>query len=265
MIKSIVGAARELGKNPILLLPALVAVAIVLGLIYLFVDFALDMVLNVVFLELVPESGLASLPFQFGALYGLQLVAIAVLGIISAVVFSSLSFFYAAYVRSSGRRKGAYAKATGSTVGGLGKVFGFTIFLVIISLFFAALLWAFVLLWQEIEILGIILIALLVLAGFYLYIKLAFVLQALALEKGTVKQALQQSWEFCQKRFWHVVLFLVVIAAINQAIMLVGSFLSDLILEEPLSLAVLAIFWAVSLAFTGLAMALYYQEKKLGK
>ena len=139
------------------------------------------------------------------------------------------------------------------------------VFLTLISLLFAILLWAFALAWQAIEILGIVLIALLFLAGFYLYIKLAFVVQALALEQGTVKQALGQSWNFCQKRFWHVVLFLVVIAAINQAIMYVGINLSDLAADDLLGLIALTVFWAVSLSFTGLAMALYYQEKKLGK
>ncbi len=265
MIKSIVGAARNIGKNPILLLPALAAVAVVLGLFYLLAPIALDMLLDVVFLEMVPDSGLAKLPFQFTAMYGVPLVAMAALGIVSALMFNTLAFFYAAYVKASSRRTGSFGKATGSAVGALGKVFGFVVFIVLISLLFATLLWAFTLIWQAVEALGIILITLLFLAGFYLYIKLTFVLQALALEKGTVKQALGQSWDFCQKRFWHVVLFLVVIAAINQAIMFVGSSISDFAADELLSLIVLAVFWAISLSFTGLAMALYYKEKKLGK
>ena len=187
------------------------------------------------------------------------------LGIISALVFTGLNFFYAAYVKTAERRKGAYAKATGQAFGAIGKVFGFVAFLILVSLFFAVLLWAFSLLAQAVEAVGVILISLLALAGFYLYIKLAFVVQALALEEGSVKQALQQSWEFCQKRFWHVVLFLIVVAAINQAIMYVGSSLSGLAVDDLFGLIVLAIFWAVSLAFTGLSMALYYQEKRLGK
>ena len=76
MIKSIVGAAKAIVKSPILLLPGLVAVLVVLGLMYLFAGFAIDLLLDAVFLEMVPESGLAKMPFQFGAMYGLQLAAL---------------------------------------------------------------------------------------------------------------------------------------------------------------------------------------------
>lgn len=258
MIKSLVGAAKTLGKSPALLIPALVTVAIVLGLALLFSGFAIDLIVDTAFLEMVPDSGLAGSPFQFLSLYAVELVALAAFAVISAFIFSALSLFYAYY--TSGKR-GGLGQAIGETTASLGKAFGFAVFVAVIILFFAALLWAFALLGEAIEVLGAVLTALLGLLAFYLYVKLAFSLQAIAVGKATVKEGLQKSWGFAVGRFWHVLLFLIVLAAINQAIIFVGSMASDLVPDEVLSLVVLAVFWAVSLAFAGLAMAYYYRGK----
>ena len=147
----------------------------------------------------------------------------------------------------------------------MGKITAFTLFVALIALFFGVLLWAFAMVLATVQLLGLALLALLALAGFYLYIKLVFTVQALALEQGTVKQALQQSWEFALKRFWHVFLFVLIIGVISQAITFVGGFASDLVLDDILSIVVLAVFWSISLAFAGIAMPLYYASKKLGK
>ncbi len=265
MIKALVSSLKRVLRNPALLLPALAAIAILLVFAYALAPFLLDLLLNAVFLEAVPDAPLYEIPFQFFALYPLNLVALAVLALIGGILSVSLNYWYAAYARMSFEGNASIAKACSETVSAMGKIAAFTLFVALIALFFGVLLWAFAMVLATVQLLGLALLALLALAGFYLYIKLVFTVQALALEQGTVKQALQQSWEFALGKFWHVFLFVLIIAVISQAITFVGSYASDLVLDDVLSIVVLAVFWSISLAFAGIAMPFYYAEKKLGK
>jgi len=265
LIEALVGATKRIVKNPLLLLPSLATIAIMLGLAYLLAPFAIDLLLNVVFLEIVPDAGLAQMPFQFVALYGTQLLAMLALAVLGGILFAALSYWYAVYIKAGSKQKGAFGEACNETLKALGKIAAFVVFVFLIMALFAIVFWVIALVSLTIQLLGIILAILLALVGFYIYVKLAFAVQALGLEEGTVKQGLEQSWQFAVSRFWQILVFLIILSAVNQAIVAIGSYASDLVLDEVLSIVVLAIFWAISLSFAGIAMPLYYSKKKLGK
>ncbi len=265
MIKSVLGSAKMLVKNPLLLLPSLAAIAIFLGLTYIFAGFLIDLLLNAVFLELVPDAPLAQLPFQFIAIYFPELVGIFVLAIISAILFTALNYWYAAYVGMSAKGKASIGKACGETISELGKVISFVVFILAVLFLFGFLAWLFLMVALAIPLLGFLLLGLLGFLGFYLYIKLAFAISSMALEEAKVKEGLKNSWNFVVKKVWSVVLLVAVVAVINQFVIFVGAYATDFILDDLIGLIVIAVFWSIVLAFAGLAFPRYYSEKKLGE
>jgi len=262
MIKALIGAAKKIIGNPLLLLPALLAIAILFVLAYVFAPFAIDLLLNAVFLELVPDAPLQSLPYQFAAIYGMQLGALIIFVILGGVLFTGLSYWYAAYIKMGLDGKASIGACCKETVSALGKVFAFIVFVAVISLLFGIVLWMFSMIFIAIAWLGAILMLLASLLAFYLYIKLAFSVQSLAMDNVKVKQALQNSWKFAIGKFWLILIFVVILAVVNQAIVFVGAYASDLILDDIIGTIILAVFWSISLAYTSIAMALYYSEKR---
>jgi len=265
MIKSLVSAIGKMLRNPLVFLPAFATVAIVFMLAFLFASFAIDLISNVVLLEMVPDVALNELPFKFAALHSTQLIGVAIFTLLAGILFTSLSYWYAFYVKGLLDNKNSIGRVCGSTIGALGKILAFILLVFIFALFAGVLVWLFAMIGQTVEILGQVLLALLALAAFYLYVKLIFTIPALAFEGGTVKQALQKSWQFSVKRFWQVLLFLIILSTINEFVVFAGGALAGLFLDETIALAVIGIFWGISLAFSGLATALYYAEKGIGK
>jgi len=261
----LIGAGKRLVKNPLLLLPALASMVIFFALGFVFLPFAADLMLDVLFLEIIPDSSLLAFPFQFFALYPLQILALGLFALLSGLLFTALNYWYANYLGESLGKSASIGKACRETLGALKAIASLVLFIAIISLVFGTLFWVSAVISIAIPLLGLGLMLVLSLAGFYVYIKIAFATQALALEEGSVKQALQQTWDFSQKRFWHVILFLIVLGLIHQIIVFLGDYVSLLFLDETIEIIVFAVFWGASLAFAGLAMALYYAEKALSK
>ena len=265
MIYSVVYALKNIARNPMVLVPSIAAIAILFALLYAFAGFAIELIINAFFLEILPESPLNAFPFQFAAIYGMPLVALAALALIAAVLFTSLNYWFAAYIRMKTEKSNGFGKACSETISALGKTVGFVVFVALAAALAGIVLWAFALVETLVSPLGIILAALLALGCFYLYVKLVFTVPALALERGTVKQALEQSWNFSQGRFWQVLLFVIVVSVISQVVLWIGSSLSELVLDETVEMAILGIFWAVMLSFYGMAVPIYYAKNKLGK
>lgn len=265
MIKALTGSFERILRNPFLLLPALGAIALVLVLFYVFSFFMVNLILNAMLLGTVPDAPLQALPFQFFALYPGETIALVVFLIISGIVFFSLSYCFAAFARMNLGGKASIGKAVSETFSVLGKIVSFALFIALILVFIACVLWLLALVYLLVPLLGIVLFALAGLGCFYLFVKLAFVVQALALEQSTVKKALENSWQMAVGRFWHVLVFLIILAAVNYALVFIGSGIADLLVDDILGIIALAVFWSISLAFAGMAMPLYYAEKKLGK
>jgi len=265
MIRSLTGSLSRIVANPFLLLPGIATIAIFFGLVYFFAPFAIDMLMDTIFLDVMPDSTLNALPFHFTALHFTQIVGLGLFGLLSGILFTGLNYWYAAYIRMGFREKASIGKCCSETVSALGKILAFTLFVSIIALFFGVLLWIAAMISIAIPILGIVLILLLVLVFAYLYIKLIFVVQALALEKGTIKQAFEQAWAFSKGKFGAILLFVIALIIVGTVLESLAATASGFFLDDLIGVVIIGIFWSVSLAYSATAMALYYAEKKLGK
>lgn len=262
MIKSLVGALKTLVRNPMLFLPAIAAAIAIVVLSIAFEPVLSELAFQAVVLENIPDGAAYSLPFQFAALYPGGTVALIVLGILVGIVFISTSYWYAVYVKMAQEGRAGIRAACNETMAALKKIMQLMLFVVLMAFFFGALAVGLMLAAAAVPVLGIALIALPTIALLYLYIMLAFSVQALAIGSGTVKEALQQSWAFSSKGFLGVVLFIVVLAIIGQGLAFIGNSIAEASLNEDVGLWAVAAFWVISAAYTGIAMPLYYLGKK---
>ena len=261
MIEALLGAAKRIVKNPLLLLPAFASIAIFFILAYVFSPFLIEVVVELIILENVPDASLNVLPFQLIGLYGLQFAALLVFVVLSGILFAALNYWYAAYERLELDGKASIGTACRETVHAIGQIVSFALFILIFGFLLAVLLWFSLIVTMFFELGGLVLFVLFVLAGFYVAVKFVFILQALALDKSNVRKALEKSWNFSQGRFWAVLLFVIGVTVIYGILMSVGTTVSDLFEGEIESMIIFAVFWAVFLAFSGLALAIYYSKK----
>ncbi len=261
MINALLNTAKRLVKNPLVLLPALASIAIFFILAYIFSPFLIELVVEIMILENVPDTALNVLPFQLIGLYGLQIAAVLVFVVLSGILFAALNYWYAAYERLEVKGKAGIGMACSETLRAIGQIISFAVFITIFGFLLAILLWFSLIVTLLFELAGLVLFVLFVLAGFYVAVKFVFVLQALAFDKSNVRKALEKSWMFSQSRFWQVLLFVIIVTAIYGILMSVGSMASDFFEGEIESAIVFALFWALFLAFSGLALAVYYGKK----
>ncbi|MFA4855617.1 MAG: hypothetical protein WC634_03470 [archaeon] len=262
LINALGAAAKRLVKNPALLLPAFAAIAIFFALAYAFSPFMEKLALDLMILGNVPDAPLSALPFQLIGLYGLEFSVLLVFFVLSSILFAALNYWYAAYAASGLGSKESLGKASHETIKAMGKIASFTVFILLLVFLFVVLLWISLAIMPFFEIGSLVLLALLALAGFYFAIKFVFVLQALAIEHGSVRQALEKAWLFCEGRFWQVLAFVIVLSVVYGILLWAGGLASGLFSGEVESLIVFAAFWGIFLAYSGLALAFYYKEKK---
>ena len=261
MIEALLGAVKRIVKNPLVLLPAFASIAIFFLLAYAFSPFLIDLVIEIMILENFPNVPLNVLPVQLIGLYGLQLAALLVFVVLSGIIFASLNYWYAAYEKLSLDGKPSLEKACSTTIHAIGQIISFTFFILIFAFLLAIFIWFSLIITMFFELGGLVLFVLFALAGFYVAVKFVFILQALAFNKSNVRKALEQSWNFSQGQFWQVLLFVIVVTVIYGILMSVGTTASDLFEGEIESMIIFAVFWAVFLAFSGLALAIYYSKK----
>jgi len=264
LINALGAAAKRLVKNPLLLLPAFAAIAIFFVLAYAFSPFITNLALDLMVLGNVPDAPLSALPFQMIGLYGIEFFALLVFFVLSSVLFAALNYWYAAYIAMRLGSKGSMGKASSETINAMGKIVSFTFFILLVGFLFAVLLWISLVIMPFFAPAGLALLALLALAGFYFAIKFVFVLQALAIEDCKLRQALEKSWLFCEGRFWQVLVLVIALSVVYSILLWAGGLASGLFSGETESLVVFAAFWGCFLAYSGLALALYYAEKKTG-
>jgi len=141
LIKAIVGAVKRIVGNPFVVLPSLLSVAILLFLAYIFAPFAIDLLLDAVILEMVPDAPLNAMPFQFIAIYSTQVFALLIFALLSSILFTALNYWYVVYTKMGFDGDRSLAKACGETISGLGKVIAFIVFVLLVAMLFAVLFW----------------------------------------------------------------------------------------------------------------------------
>ncbi|MCX6799439.1 MAG: glycerophosphoryl diester phosphodiesterase membrane domain-containing protein [Candidatus Diapherotrites archaeon] len=267
MIGSFVGAAKALVKKPALLLPAIGAVIIFLALFFVFAPTMVGALVDTLVLGELPEVPLNFFPFYFSAMYAEPLLLMLVFAVLVALTMLSASYAYAAYVRIAGKKGGAgVGEACRETIGALGKILGLLVFAMLVIFLVSAALWGILLLALASAAAAALLAIVAALLVFFVYVKLSFTLQAMAMDEAPLREALQASWRFSNGRFWAILVFLFILAVINNVILNAGFGLSGLVLlDDNLGIAVGALFMVISIAYAGIAAPLYYQRKKKGK
>ena len=264
MIKSFVNGAKQIIGNPFLLLPGLATIAILGGLVFIFSQQLISIVVNIVFLGVVPDAPIQAFPFQFISIYWFDLLAIMVFVTLTGIVFSGLNYFYAAHERLMSESKASMGKALSETLSAAGRIIALVLFLEVMFIAFLVLFWLFLVATAVVPLAGEIALLFLGVTLIYVYVKLLFVVQAMALEKGTVKQAFRRSWEMTTNRFASVFALVFVLGVISNAVILLGESFSLFATSDVIEIIVFALFWSVSLAYSGKVMASYCSEKMLG-
>lgn len=262
MISALLKSAKGIVFHPLSLVPALVFGAIIAIAFFLVLEQFFDLIINIVFLEQVPDTGIAAFPFQFFSLYAGNLIPLLLAFFASAILIVLANFFYANYAKELLGKKASIGKAFSKTIGQAGKAIGLLVFFGILALFILAIFWFLAVAIETIGIIALILTLVFAILAFYFIIKISFTIPILAIEEEKIKTAIGKSWEFSSKRFWQVLLFLIIVAIISAIIIEIGSALSDAVIDDLLSIIVFAIFWAIAMAFSGFAMANYYLEKQ---
>ena len=264
MLTSLALSANIVLRKPQLLAIALVAAAIVLGIFFLTADILLDFIVSSLFLEIVPDTGFFELPWHFYLLYSshINILAVALLAI--TTVFVWLGVFFSVFARDSLEREASMLNAAREAWGKTRTIIATVLFFFLIALLFFILLWWLVNATIPLGAIGIIFPIILLLTGFFLYITLLFVIPIIAIEKATLKEAIQKSFGFAKKRFWHVVLLGIVVGLINAVILNGGEYVSRLIADETIAFIVFAVFWAIAVSFVNLALPVYYLRKSGG-
>jgi len=261
LIGSLIAPVKLLAKKPALLLPALLSALIVFALWLAFLPQMLDIAVNTLILEQVPEAPLTQFLFYFGSMYFFGLLAMLAFGILAAMVSLSLAYCYAVFVRMDEHGNGSVGKACRETISGIGKIAGLLVFALAVALFAGFLLWLALIAGPSLILPGLIVLLGTGLLLFYLCIKLSFAVQAMGIEKVSVREALQASWKFSEGRFLAMLVFIIVIAVINSIINAVGLGVSDLVPDDIASMAVFGVFIAIAWAYSGLAMPAYYLKR----
>ncbi len=259
---ALIGSVRMLARKPVLFLPSVIAVVLILVLSYVFAPLLENIAFNVLVLGKVPDVALSALPFQFAAMYAADLLALLLFMVLVGVLFIALAFWYALFLRDAAAGKASFVQTCRETVAAVEKIVALVLFVLVIAVFVAVLFWFFALVESVLAPLGVVLTAVLAIAMLYLYINLAFTVQALAISGKKVKDALQQSWRFVAGRFLHTVVFLVVLAVVYYALISAGLALSDAALDEATELGSVAVFWVIAASYANVAMAQYYLGEK---
>jgi len=265
VIESIVNALKGIAAKPAVLLPALATPIAVLLLVFVFQEALFNLLTEAIFFGELPETTVTQFPVHLAAMYGAELFVVALIAFVASIVSIGVVFVQARLAAGIMDGKTSIRESLGNLLGNTGSVVALGVFVFVIALLAMLLLWITVIIAGFNGFLGMLLGALVVLLAAYLAIKLAFTVQAMALEGAKLKEALLKSWEFTNNRFWGVVVFLIAVAIIYSIVISVGDAISAAVPEENISGIVFVIFWLVAASFTNLAIANYYLKNALAK
>jgi len=256
-MKALAKGFSEISKKPLAIIPALI-VLFIIGLIFWLVsDSFVEIIFNTVFLEDIPDSTLAELPFHLFSLYALDFIILGIWALVSALLVTALGFYYAAIAKGSG-----ITESIGKTIEQAKNITSVFALFLVLAVFFAILFWIFLILGTINLWLFIVPEIIITIAAVFITVKIAFTIPIIEVENTSLKKALEKSWKTTDKKFWLTLAFLIILGIILNIILGIGSMVSDIIPEETIGVIVFAVFASIMLAYAGLTMAFYYLEKK---
>lgn len=266
MIGTIIKALKAIVKNPLILLPAFILPVVTFGLLFLLQEPIFDLLVDVLFLERIPESGLVAFPIHFFAMYPIGLAAVAVMVLASSIVSIVVGFVYAKYANGVVAGKASLPGSFSVVLESKGNILALAGFLFIVELFALGVIWMLLVASLAIPLILVLVLLLGVLLA-YLAVKLMFSVQAMAVQGLKVKDALSKSWAFTSGRFLQILGFLILISVIYSVLIAVGDFLDITLIDidENLGTIAFVVLWAIGVSFSNLAMAFYFIEKDIAK
>ena len=248
-------------RHPVSIVPALIASAVITALfIFAIGPEIANLVLETIFLGNVPETGISVVPFQFLSLYSGSLLVLALGAVVALLIGIATNFFYANFAKELQAKNPSIGKAFSKTISDLPGIIAVAIFGIIIAVILGIAFWVLLLVAGTIAVVSEVIMAIIAILAAYCVVKIAFLVPIMATEKAKLKEALGKSWEFTNKKFWTVLVFLVVVSIINQIIFGIGLALSDAVIDTNIGIIVYAVFWAMATAFMAIAIAIYYIE-----
>jgi len=264
MLKSVLGSLAQLVAKPQVLVAGILAGIFQLVLALVAWDSGLDLFEQVIVLGQMPDVGILELPFAFFQLYFPQLSVLFLVLLVGLIVQFWASIVLGRFAKNSIEGKGGIGEALGFGVSHLGKICWAIIFLMAVSaVFFAAFGIVAGIAGFSIE-LSIILALVLMIVLAYLYVRLVFFLPIMGAKDANARDALLESWEFSKKKFWTIVIFLVIVSLVAGVFDLAGTILSEQFTGDVVSGIIVAIFAILSSTYSGLALANYYVMKDSG-
>lgn len=268
MIESIVKGFRAITKKPVVLVPALLFAAVTLVIVMFLQDPIIDFIVDGLIAGNLPTGSLIEFPLRLFAMYPAGLMAIAAMAFVSTILWIANAFVYARIANDLESGNASLSKAFDAVLANKARIFWLGVFFSIIVMFFGVLVWLLLVIGSMGQALGIaaLVVEVLLLAGLaYIYVKLAFVIQAMAVSGLKPKEALVKSWNFTVGRFWHAILFLFTVTVVAQLIWLAGDVVEFYSPSVELGAVAFLLFWTIGVSFSNMAIAFYFIKKELGK
>jgi hypothetical protein len=266
LIGAIIKALKTILKNPLLLLPALIMPAVIFGLLFVLQEPIFNLLIDVLFLERIPESTMLAFPIHLLAMYPIELAAVAVMVLASSIISIAVGFIYAKYANGIEAKNASLSGSLNAVLENKNSILALAGFIFIVALFVLGVGWLLLVASATIPAILVVVMLLFALLS-YLFVKLAFSVQAMAIGNPNAKDALSKSWTFTNKRFWQTLGFLILITIVYSVVIAIGDFIdiSLSVINEDLGTIAFVVFWAIGVSFSNLAMAFYFIEKDIAK
>jgi len=266
MLDTLFLSAKTLLKKPSLLGIPIVVALLLLLILFLVGDLLVGLLVDTIFLGIVPETGFLEFPWHLYTQYSLHFNVLALVALIVTIIFVWQSIFFASYAKESyGRERAKIFDAAKEANKQLKKIIALVIFFFVIAIFLLVLFWLIVNATIPLGAIGIIFPILFLILAYFLYIVLAFVVPIIAIEKAPLKEAISKSFDFVSKRFWQVVLLGIIVWIISGILFEAGDRLSGLVQEETIGMIIFLLFWAVGVSYSALVLPIYYLRNSIGR
>ncbi|MFH1752218.1 MAG: glycerophosphoryl diester phosphodiesterase membrane domain-containing protein [archaeon] len=244
-------------KKPIIMLPTLIGAVLIFILSY-FNQLIIGDLMEEIVLDQFPSATLFQLPVLLTQVYASQFFSF----IVSFCLISIIQLFLLYYSSKlvSGKNTGI-GSGLGSAVRNLKKTILFWVFLTVIVLFLLELFFL-LLIFSFDPIITLVIGLIFFLITIYLGVHLVLVVPAMALDKVNLKKAISKAFNFGEKHFFSTLLILVLAAIVVTIINTLGSIIVEWLGNDFLTIAVIIVFYTLSLSFINLLLPLFYLENK---
>lgn len=262
MISSILKSFGLILRNPLLLLPALLAGIANSIIIELLKENLVELLVRWSSQGFLPVEAIEA-PFYFVAI-NLNLFLIVALGLFLIFIINGVTVFaYAEYIREKQENNAGIFKALINSWKHIPRITMLTLFFSLIALMFAVFFSLSIAISATLDIIGLIFAVIIILLAIYLAIKFAFILTVAGFEQTNVKDSLKKTWNFSAKHSIEIIFFLIILTIITSLLAQVGVYLISLTQNYLVVLLIPIIITLIVSSFSNLAFALYYSSKSV--